>query len=92
MYFNLPMAGYRKYSDASVNAQGASLNSYNTYGIYWSSSFGGNDSSSARTLRFDSSIVSADYTFSPAYGGSVRCFRDEYGTPTAYKVTFNPNN
>ena len=69
--FNLPFAGGRNYSNASLSFQGFN-------GYYWSSSPNSAGSDSARLLGLDSSNVYADIYYYRALGFSVRCFKDSY--------------
>lgn len=61
----LPVAGYRNYSDGSLDAVGSS-------GYYWSSAVGG---AGSRFLFFNSSGAGMN-SYSRAYGFSVRCLKD----------------
>ena len=61
----LPMAGYRNYSNGSLNDVG-------TLGVYWNSTVSG---SNARYLRFNNSTAYM-YTGRRAHGLSVRCLKD----------------
>jgi hypothetical protein len=89
-YFNIPFAGRRDYSDASIYGQGF-------IGSYWSSSpdsVSSPDSASSnytRLLSLDSYVDASDY-LSRAYGRSVRCFKDSYVAPKTYTLEFEPNN
>ena len=89
-YFNIPFAGRRDYSDASLYGQGF-------IGSYWSSSpdsVSSPDSASSnytRLLSLDSYVDTSDY-LSRAYGRSVRCFKDSYVAPKTYTLEFEPNN
>lgn len=65
---NIPFAGWRDYSSASVRNQG-------DYALLWSSS---PDDTRARFLRLRSSNVYADSRNYRAYGFPVRCFKDSY--------------
>jgi uncharacterized protein (TIGR02145 family) len=60
------MAGYRSYSDGSLNDQGS-------YGYYWSSS---PDSPYANNMYFDSSYVKPQTSNDRAATLSVRCFKN----------------
>ena len=71
--FNLPFAGYRNYSNANISDQGS-------YGYYWSSSPESADSNFARYLYLSSSYATANNTGNRAYGFSVRCFKNSYGS------------
>jgi len=62
----LPSAGYRRYSDATLDSQGS-------YGYYWSSSPSGTYASS---LYFYSGGVNPAYNYGRALGFSVRCVKD----------------
>lgn len=85
-YFNIPFAGYRSFSNASLYSQGDN-------GYYWSSSPRSASSSGARYLNLNLYIVgvmgSRDLR---AYGFSVRCFKDSYVAPKTYTLEFEPNN
>ena len=70
----MPFAGYRNYSDASLDNQ-------ESYGFYWSSSYSSDYPGDARYLYLDSSNVYADGDGSRALGSSVRCFKDSYVAP-----------
>ena len=71
-YFYIPLAGTRNYSDAGLNNRWS-------LGHYWSSSpYGSDIPRNARGLYLAYSSVRADYYYSRANGGSVRCFKDSY--------------
>jgi uncharacterized protein (TIGR02145 family) len=59
----LPLAGYRKYSDGSLDNVG-------TVGYYWNSTINGTNS---RSLFFNSTFLSVSSFESRAEGNSVRC-------------------
>ena len=84
-YFNLPFAGRRDRSDASLIDF--------SRGFYWSSSPNNANNTTARRLTLETSTVkTADASGNFAYGCSIRCFKDSYGDSNTYTVTFNPNN
>lgn len=82
--FKLPLAGSRKYSDASLISQGS-------LGRYWSSSPYSASSHLARYLNLDSSSVRANDYHDRALGYSVRCFKDSYVAPISYILEFDAN-
>ena len=84
--FNLPFAGRRYDSSATLNAQGSN-------GDYWSSSpYGSDNPNYARNLNLNPSNVNANSYDYRAKGYSVRCFKDEYDMPPQpVTVTYNPN-
>lgn len=67
--FLMPIAGNRKYDDASPTYQGS-------YGNYWSSSPFLSGSNDARSLSLDFSNVNANNNGDRALGFSVRCFKN----------------
>ncbi len=82
--FLLPLAGGRRYYNASLYDQGS-------YGYYWSSSPGYGNSDRTRYFYLSSSNVNADNVSIRAYGYSVRCFKDSSNAPQTLTLTFDIN-
>ena len=75
----MPLAGYRSYSNASVNSQ-------NSNGNYWSSS---PVNSSSKYFSYGSTYFYPQNGDSRGYGYSVRCFKNSDTTKT---LTFDSDN
>lgn len=77
-YLKMPMAGYRKYSDAAISSVG-------TYGRYWSST--PNNTDYAYSLNSTSASINPEYDIRRAIGFAVRCFKDKPIIPTSSWTT-----
>ena len=69
---HLPLAGYRRSSDASLSSQGF-------YGYYWSSSHSDSPRYAYKIYLSSSDVVPMDSERADGY--PVRCFKDSYITP-----------
>ena len=78
-YLKMPMAGFRRYSNADVSDVG-------TNGFYWSSTPSDSYSNSAYSLHFHPSSIAQSHVYR-SYAHSVRCFKDTPIVPTSSWTT-----